>query len=83
MTTVLIRFARANDVGVLLQLIRELAAYERAPDAVVATEDEEPAVAGFDRGRRDDGVDAGRRSAPDKDCERLGAHSVVNPSIFA
>jgi GNAT superfamily N-acetyltransferase len=40
MTTVLIRFARANDVGVLLQLIRELAAYERAPDAVVATEDD-------------------------------------------
>jgi len=40
MTTVLIRFARANDVGVLLQLNRELAAYERAPDAVVATEDD-------------------------------------------
>ena len=40
MTTVLIRFARANDVGVMLQLIRELAAYERAPDAVVATEDD-------------------------------------------
>jgi GNAT superfamily N-acetyltransferase len=40
MTTVLIRFATADDVGVLLQLIRELAAYERAPDAVVATEDD-------------------------------------------
>jgi hypothetical protein len=31
-----IRFAAAEDVGLLLQLIRELAAYERAPDAVVA-----------------------------------------------
>jgi GNAT superfamily N-acetyltransferase len=40
MTTVLIRFATADDVGLLLQLIRELAAYERAPDAVVATEDD-------------------------------------------
>jgi GNAT superfamily N-acetyltransferase len=35
-----IRFAAAEDVGLLLQLIRELAAYERAPDAVVATEDD-------------------------------------------
>jgi GNAT superfamily N-acetyltransferase len=34
-----LRFATADDVGLLLQLIRELAAYERAPDAVVATED--------------------------------------------
>jgi GNAT superfamily N-acetyltransferase len=40
MTTVLIRFATADDVSLLLQLIRELAAYERAPDAVVATEDD-------------------------------------------
>jgi GNAT superfamily N-acetyltransferase len=35
-----LRFATADDVGLLLQLIRELAAYERAPDAVVATEDD-------------------------------------------
>ena len=35
-----IRFATADDVSLLLQLIRELAAYERAPDAVVATEDD-------------------------------------------
>jgi GNAT superfamily N-acetyltransferase len=35
-----IRFARADDVGLLLQLIRELAAYERVPDAVVATEED-------------------------------------------
>lgn len=40
MGSVGIRFAAADDVGLLLQLIRELAAYERAPDAVVATEEE-------------------------------------------
>jgi GNAT superfamily N-acetyltransferase len=40
MSALLIRFATADDVGLLLQLIRELAAYERAPDAVVATEDD-------------------------------------------
>jgi GNAT superfamily N-acetyltransferase len=33
-----IRFATADDVPLLLQLIRELATYERAPDAVLATE---------------------------------------------
>jgi GNAT superfamily N-acetyltransferase len=33
-----IRFATAEDVGLLLRFIRELAAFERAPDAVVATE---------------------------------------------
>jgi GNAT superfamily N-acetyltransferase len=33
-----IRFATADDVGLLLQLIRELAIFERQPDAVVATE---------------------------------------------
>ena len=33
-----VRFATAEDVGLLLQLIRELAAYEKAPDAVVASE---------------------------------------------
>ena len=33
-----IRFATAEDTGLLLRLIRELAAYERAPNAVVATE---------------------------------------------
>jgi GNAT superfamily N-acetyltransferase len=40
MTAVHIRFATADDTGLLLQLIGELAAYERAPDAVVATEDD-------------------------------------------
>jgi len=35
-----IRFATADDAGLLLQLIRELAAYERAPGSVVATEDD-------------------------------------------
>ncbi len=35
-----IRFATADDAGLLLQLIRELAAYERAPNAVVATEED-------------------------------------------
>jgi GNAT superfamily N-acetyltransferase len=33
-----IRPATAGDAGVLLALVRELAVYERAPDAVVATE---------------------------------------------
>ena len=40
MSEIAIRFATADDVGLLLQLIRELAAYERAPDAVVASEDD-------------------------------------------
>jgi GNAT superfamily N-acetyltransferase len=34
----MIRTAHPDDVPVLLQLVRELAAYEREPDAVVATE---------------------------------------------
>ena len=33
-----VRFATAEDVPLLLQLIRALAAFEKAPDAVVATE---------------------------------------------
>jgi len=33
-----IRFATADDAGLLLRLIRELAAFENSPDAVVATE---------------------------------------------
>lgn len=37
MTAVTIRFATADDAGLLLQLIRELAVYEKAPDAVTAT----------------------------------------------
>lgn len=40
MSNITIRFATADDAGVLLQLIRELAAYERAPDAVGATEED-------------------------------------------
>jgi ribosomal protein S18 acetylase RimI-like enzyme len=35
-----IRFAEPTDAGLVLQLIRELAVYERAPVAVVATEDD-------------------------------------------
>ncbi len=35
-----IRFATADDVGLLLHMIRELARFERAPDAVVASEDD-------------------------------------------
>lgn len=35
---VTVRAATADDVGLLLRLIRELAIFERAPDAVVATE---------------------------------------------
>jgi GNAT superfamily N-acetyltransferase len=38
--TVTIRFASADDAPLLLRLIRELAAFEHAPDAVVATEDD-------------------------------------------
>ena len=33
-----VRFATAKDVALLLRFIRELAVFERAPDAVVATE---------------------------------------------
>jgi GNAT superfamily N-acetyltransferase len=40
MSDIRIRFATAEDAGLLLQLIRELAAFERAPQAVVATEDD-------------------------------------------
>ena len=40
MSAVTLRFATADDVGLLLQLIHELAAYERAPEAVVATEED-------------------------------------------
>jgi len=40
MSAITLRFATAEDVGLLLQLICELAVYERAPDAVVATEDD-------------------------------------------
>jgi GNAT superfamily N-acetyltransferase len=35
-----IRPARVNDVPIILQLIRDLATYERAPDEVVATEEQ-------------------------------------------
>jgi GNAT superfamily N-acetyltransferase len=35
-----VRFATADDVPLLLQLIKALAVFERAPDAVVATEDD-------------------------------------------
>src|ERR1700737_531118 len=40
MSAVTLRVATAEDVGLLLQLIRELAAYEKAPGAVVATEED-------------------------------------------
>jgi GNAT superfamily N-acetyltransferase len=40
MSAITLRFATAEDAGLLLQLIRELAIYERAPDAVVATEED-------------------------------------------
>ena len=40
MSSIILRFAAPDDVGLLLQLIHELAAYEKAPDAVVATEDD-------------------------------------------
>jgi GNAT superfamily N-acetyltransferase len=37
---VAIRFASADDAGILLELIRGLAEFEKAPEAVVATEDD-------------------------------------------
>ena len=40
LTNIRIRFATVDDAGLLLRLIRELAAYERAPNAVVATEED-------------------------------------------
>jgi GNAT superfamily N-acetyltransferase len=40
MAAIKLRFAIPDDVGLLLQLVRELAAYERSPDAVAATEDD-------------------------------------------
>jgi GNAT superfamily N-acetyltransferase len=38
MPDITVRLATADDVALLLRLIRELAVFERAPDAVVATE---------------------------------------------
>ena len=38
MPSITVRVATADDVPLLLRLIRELAVFERAPDAVVATE---------------------------------------------
>ena len=38
--TITIRFATADDVPLLLRLIRALAVFEKSPDAVVATEDD-------------------------------------------
>ena len=38
MTAISVRFATVDDTALLLELIRELAAFERAPDAVRATE---------------------------------------------
>jgi GNAT superfamily N-acetyltransferase len=40
MSAITLRDATADDVGLLLELIRELAAYEKAPGAVVATEED-------------------------------------------
>jgi GNAT superfamily N-acetyltransferase len=40
MSDIAIRFAEPADAALVLRLIRELAAYERAPVAVIATEDD-------------------------------------------
>jgi len=40
MAEIAIRFATADDAGLLLHFVRELAAYEKAADSVVATEDD-------------------------------------------
>ena len=38
MPSIALRAANAGDVGILLQLVRDLAAYEKTPEAVVASE---------------------------------------------
>ena len=38
MAEIALRFATAEDAGTLLDLVRELAIFEKAPDAVLATE---------------------------------------------
>jgi GNAT superfamily N-acetyltransferase len=40
MSGIAIRLATAGDCPLILEFVRELAAYEKAPDAVVATEDD-------------------------------------------
>jgi GNAT superfamily N-acetyltransferase len=40
MNDIRVRFATADDVGLLLQFVRDLAAFEKKPDAVVASEDD-------------------------------------------
>jgi GNAT superfamily N-acetyltransferase len=40
MNDIRVRFATLEDVGLLLQFVRELAAFEKKPDAVVASEDD-------------------------------------------
>lgn len=40
MPEIAIRFATADDAGLLLRFVRELATYEKAADSVVATEDD-------------------------------------------
>ena len=50
-----IRRAVVEDVALILQLVRNLAEYEREPDAVVATEEE----AGVSRTRDRQGADGG------------------------
>jgi len=38
MAEITLRFATAEDAGILLGLVRELAVFEKAPEAVLATE---------------------------------------------
>jgi GNAT superfamily N-acetyltransferase len=40
MAEIMLRFATAEDAGILLALVRELAVFEKAPDAVSATEED-------------------------------------------
>ena len=40
MSDIRVRFATIDDCGLILEFIRELAIYERAPEAVVATEEQ-------------------------------------------
>jgi GNAT superfamily N-acetyltransferase len=40
MAEIALRFATAEDAGILLGLVRELAIFEQAPDAVLATEED-------------------------------------------
>ena len=62
MGAIKLRFATPGDLGLMLQLVRELAAYEKSPDAVVATEGD-LLRHGFGRERRFEALENHRPAA--------------------